>query len=442
MARHLLSDLRVQKAKPRAKAYRLADGDGLYLFVPTTTKEARAWQYRYRHDGKQQTLTLGKLSRLSLAQARAAAQLARDGAAEGKHLTLDKRVTRAKRRVNVKDNFASVAADWVKSEVRRAGWSPTYREEVEASLRNHLGALDALPLFEITAPVAAPFLRKVENVAPQMTEKVRRRLRAILDYGVEQGIIVGNPLPAARRGKQKQRRHFPAVTGPAGLGAILRAARAADPCKGIRRAHMLLAFTAMRVSEVVGATWEEFSLDGVDVAVAEGHRTKFEPNAGNWTIPRERMKRKDAERGPHVVPIPPTLLSALREWRKADGAGATFLCPAPRDPAKPVTPEGVEKYYRDGLDLSGKHSPHSWRSAFSTMSREAGKDADAVESQLDHVVGTNVAASYDRATRLELRRELMTWYETTLLAARDRAKVGVFSAPRGLNNRVDGSSAG
>jgi Arm DNA-binding domain len=219
MGRHRLSDLQVQKARPRAKPYRLADGDGLYLYVPATTKDARAWQYRYRHDGRQQTLTLGKLMRLTLAQARDAAERARTGATEGKHLTQEKRATKAKRRANAKNNFASVAADWVKSEVRRAGWSPAYREEVEASLRNHLSALDALPLIEISAPVTAPLLRKVENSAPLMTEKVRRRLRAILDYGVEQGVIVGNPMPHTRRGKRTESRHFPAVTDLAGLGA-------------------------------------------------------------------------------------------------------------------------------------------------------------------------------------------------------------------------------
>jgi hypothetical protein len=47
--------------------------------------------------------------------------------------------------------FATVAADWVKGEARRAKWTPGYREEVTASLRNHLSALDPLPLAEILA---------------------------------------------------------------------------------------------------------------------------------------------------------------------------------------------------------------------------------------------------------------------------------------------------
>jgi len=169
----------------------------------------------------------------------------------------------------------------------------------------------------------------------------------------------------------------------------------------VQRAHLLLAFTAQRVGEIVGATWEEVDL-----------------RAGVWSIPRQRMKRKEEERGPHQVPIPPRLLALMKEWHKADGTGA-YVCPSPRGNT-PVTREAVEKFYRRTLDLSHKHRPHSWRSAFSTVCRDAGKDADVIEAQLDHIVGSKVASSYDRAQRIDLRHRLLTWYEETLTAARDK----------------------
>jgi len=86
MARHLLDAKKVEKAKPKVKPYRLADGDRLYLYVAPSG--VKAWQYRYRHEGKQQTLTLGKLSDvLTLAEVRKRTQQARDKAAAGEHLT-------------------------------------------------------------------------------------------------------------------------------------------------------------------------------------------------------------------------------------------------------------------------------------------------------------------------------------------------------------------
>jgi len=135
------------------------------------------------------------------------------------------------------------------------------------------------------------------------------------------------------------------------------------------------------------------------------------------------MKIHDEARGPHQVPIPKQLLAALNEWHEADGVDAAVVCPAPRDPSRPITAEGVEKHYRNVLKLAGKHSPHSWRSTFKTLCAEAGKNSEIVEAQLDHVVGNKVAAAYDRAKRLELRRKLMQWYENELTAVRDGGEI-------------------
>jgi hypothetical protein len=48
MARHLLKD----------------DGDGLFLYVPPSG--VSAWQFRYKLEGRSQTLTIGKLADIAL----------------------------------------------------------------------------------------------------------------------------------------------------------------------------------------------------------------------------------------------------------------------------------------------------------------------------------------------------------------------------------------
>src|SRR5262244_2388866 len=88
--RHLLDALTVANAKPvtkpAPKPYRLADGGGLYLWVPPTG--VKAWQFRYRYGGKPQTATLGKLSKTQgLAWARGKADEARSRVEDGDHLT-------------------------------------------------------------------------------------------------------------------------------------------------------------------------------------------------------------------------------------------------------------------------------------------------------------------------------------------------------------------
>jgi integrase len=417
----LLTDLRIRKAKPKAKPYRLFDGDGLYLRVSPTG--ARSWQLRYQFNGKDQLASLGKLDLLSLAEARVKANEELKRAAEGVHLTAAKRTEKLLQRADADNTFGKCAEAWLESEARRMRWTPDYRSKTAASLHRHLDAFNDFPMGSITAVAVAPRLRALDATAPAMANKVRGMLRAILDVAVEDGVIPVNPLPAARRKNSVERKHHPAVTDLPGLGAILRTASAADTYQGVARAHQLLVFTALRIREVAGARWEEFELDGVDVQVGDTQRTRHDPATGNWSVPRERMKRKNGSAGPHVVPLPPALLAALRVWRKEDGAGATYVCRGSRKAKIPLGSEMAEKFYRVTLGLDGKHSPHSWRSAFSTVCREAGKEDGTIEAQLDHVVGNSVASAYDRARRLELRRELMRWYEGQLIAARDGAVV-------------------
>jgi integrase len=405
MARHLLDAKTCANARPRAKPYRLADGDALYLYVSPTG--AKSWQYRYRHHGRQQTATLGKYSSFqALAWARHAVVALRSKAAEGEQLTQVKRLAKAAKRATASNTFAALATDWIKSEARRSTWTAGHRAQVKASLNKHLSGLDALPIGKITAEIAMPLVRRVEGESPEMGRKVRRRLRAIFDYAMEGGLMMGNPIPASRRRKTAtERKHLPAITERDGVRAILQAAAGAKVSNGVTRAHLLLTFTAQRVGEVVGATWSEFDLD-----------------AAVWAIPRERMKKKDAERGPHQVPIPPRLVVMLRKWKAVDGTGAHYVMPAVSGEGF-ITREAVEKFYRQTLKLRGKHSPHSWRSVFSTWANDAGHDANVIEAQLDHVTGSKVATAYDRAQRFNLRVPLMEWYESQLIAARDGAKV-------------------
>jgi len=66
------------------------------------------------------------------------------------------------------------------------------------------------------------------------------------------------------------------------------------------------------------------------------------------------------------------------------------------------------------------------------LALDAGQDADVVEAQLDHVVGTKVKAAYDRARRLDRRAELMKWHESALVAARDGAQIMPIRSGKGL----------
>ena len=69
-----LSDVQLRNLKPREKAYKVSDFEGLFVLVKP--RGSRLWQFKYRLDGKERLLSIGAYPDVSLAQARKA----KDGA--------------------------------------------------------------------------------------------------------------------------------------------------------------------------------------------------------------------------------------------------------------------------------------------------------------------------------------------------------------------------
>jgi hypothetical protein len=107
---------------------------------------------------------IGKLSVLSLAEARKRAEKARVDAADGKHLTTAKYVAKAKVAREEGNTFRAMADSWMRRR-RDPPWSVTHREQVQASIDNHVDALYPFPVTEITAALVAPILTRIERRA-------------------------------------------------------------------------------------------------------------------------------------------------------------------------------------------------------------------------------------------------------------------------------------
>ncbi|MGT2439017.1 Arm DNA-binding domain-containing protein [Bradyrhizobium betae] len=63
----MLTQVAVQAAKPREKAYKLADGNGLHLLVETNG--SKLWRFRYQFERKEKMLSFGAFPEVTIAQA-------------------------------------------------------------------------------------------------------------------------------------------------------------------------------------------------------------------------------------------------------------------------------------------------------------------------------------------------------------------------------------
>lgn len=63
-----LTDTAIQRSRPAEKAYKLADGKGLYLLV--NPAGSKLWRWKYRQEGREKLMPFGAYPAVSLAAAR------------------------------------------------------------------------------------------------------------------------------------------------------------------------------------------------------------------------------------------------------------------------------------------------------------------------------------------------------------------------------------
>lgn len=104
-----LTDLQIRKAQGKEKAYKLADGGGLFLLVKPGG--SKLWQQKYRHLGKERLLSHGPYPDVSLAAARQKRDEARALIAEGTDPGQQKKLDKIAAETMARTTFKLVAEE-------------------------------------------------------------------------------------------------------------------------------------------------------------------------------------------------------------------------------------------------------------------------------------------------------------------------------------------
>jgi integrase len=404
----MLTDLKVRQAKPGEADYKLADSGGLYLLV--TKGGAKSWRLKYRFAGKEKRLTFGRYPEVSLAEAREKRDQARRLLRDMRDPAVEAMKRRLVAAAAAEATFERVAREW--HELQTSRWVPVHASDVIRSLENevfpHLGSV---PLTEIDAPLVLAVLRKIERRgALETAKRVRQRMSAVFVHGISTGLCSGDPaatVTKALKPAPKQTRQ-PAITDLELLRDLLRAAEASGASPVTKVASRLLALTAVRPGVVRGTAWTE--IEGVNW---DSERPE-EANAGLWRVPSSRMKlaldRKDEAAFEHLVPLSRQALEAVAAIRPLTKR-LPILFPSNRHLHRPLS-ENAIGYLYNRCGYHGRHVPHGWRAAFSTIMNEraerAGRPGDraVIDLMLAHVPSNKVEGVYNRAAYLDRRREI------------------------------------
>jgi integrase len=396
-----LTDIQVRTAKPKEKAYKLADGGGMYLEVmPTGSK---LWRMKFRQaNGSESRLAFGSYPEVSLLDARNKRTEARALLAKKIDPAQVRRDDKAETATANANTFEKIAREWHTN--RLSAWSTsTAKDTINRLEKDIFPEIGKLPIAAITHQQMIAALRKIEQRgAGEVAHRLKSTCARVFSYANQNGIKNDNPAADLRDVlKPVKTGHFAAIA-PDELPAFLAAlkennARLYLPTRFAIRL-MLLIF--VRSSELRTTPWSEINLE-----------------TGEWVIPWQRMKRGKLTINPdttdHHVCLSRQGLELLRELHNYTG-GSKYLFPNQRDHEKPMSGDAI-RMALNRMGYEGKMTTHGFRAlAMTTLKEKLGYRHETVDRQLAHAQKDKIASAYDRSKFLDERKKMMQhWADYT-----------------------------
>ncbi|WP_107928607.1 tyrosine-type recombinase/integrase [Neisseria animaloris] len=384
-----LNDRQIRNAKPAAKPYKLADGKGMFLQVAPAG--GKLWRLKYRIDGKEKLLSIGKYPAVSLSEAREAAENARRLIATGQDPSAAKQQAKQERQAALLNTFEAITRRWHSENLHR--WKP----DNAARILNHFSK-DVFPYIggqQIDGIAVADVKAVIERIAARnataTAEKIRQWIAAVYGYAAMLEITDRNPAAPLRGFLAKaETRHLPTLPREE-LAEFYRRLILADIDPQNRIAVMLVMLVFVRSTELRGGQWHEIDWQ-----------------AKTWAIPAERMKLPRA----HVIPLSDWTLELLQELHGHTGQ-TPYLFPSRTKTAGFISEATLNRII-ERLGYKGTATPHGFRSLASSVLNEQDFNPDAIERQLAHVPKDKICAAYNRAEYWPHRVEMMQWYSDYL----------------------------
>ena len=419
MPAEMLTERAIRALKPGPKPYKRFDGRGLYLEVmPAGSK---LWRLQYRavraKDGKrvQQVLALGRYGSLAdevtLERARELAAEARAQLKAGRDPMSDRRRARG----GQASSLRALAEEWADKQP----WEPRTTRRERQILAHWLPALGSLAASSLLpADIRSVLLAIEASGRGDTAHRVRAQMGRVLRYGVVCGVCERD-VAADLRGllAPVHAEKYATLTKPEEIGELMRAIDAYSGDPSTEYALQILPLVFTRPGELRNARWGEFDLnDSVDVG-ASGLQGLAPPAGPLWRVPGERMKMRRKNPGEHLVPLSRQVVTLLTDLQAITGGYSNgFLFPG-LVRGKPISDATLGQALRRLGYGPDRIVPHGFRAMASTQLNEQGFAPDLIELQLAHV-DSSVRGVYNRATRLQERREMLQWWADRLDALR------------------------
>ena len=381
-----LTDIKVKKLRATGKVRKLSDGLGLSLHISAIG--TKTWIYRYQEfdktktsNYKEQVYTIGTYPLVSLSDARAEHTLLRAKVKKGINIQQEKKVEKYKVKKN-KVNFETIAEEWFLI------WSKGKAHGTVNACRGYLNnimypLLRKHDLQKIEYPFVKKYFVKVWNDKTETAKKSAQYLSQIMDYAVDNGIIVSNPLTRLNKALPKQDvKHLEAILDPVEYGEFIYSMDSVPNISGY--CIRLLIHIAIREGAMLNMKWSNV----------------------DWK--KKQLEYFDTKRKvDHVVPLSRQAIEILKEVKKFTGKKKYIF--ASYSNSGHLDPNSLMKQIRQRGWGRDKVTIHGFRSSFMTICEEEEIETNVAitEMAVNHAVKGALGDTYRRGTFLKQRKKLM-----------------------------------
>jgi len=378
-----LTDLKIRRSKPDAKAYKIADSGGLYIEVRPTG--AKLWRYRYRIAGKENAYALGEYPELSLSDARTARDQARTLVKQGIHPSHVRQAEKLNNIAEGANTFQSIAEEYAEQKSRT--WTPKYagqfKRAMEANVYPYIGKL---PIKQVTSAHLLEILRRMDKGgAPTYAIMVRQWCSSVFRFAASTMRADADPAAALKGAITRPDIDHARALDPIEIADYLKRLRGFGGNRTTSIALELLLLTFVRTAEIRQAEWSEIDL-----------------KAQQWKIPAGKMKKRRV----HVVPLSDQATELLKELQYITGNGR-WLFPNTRRPHDVMSATTVNRALEYLGYPTGQVTGHDFRATASTRLYEMGYPEAHIEMQMAHAKRNKTAAAYNHAQYLAERIRMM-----------------------------------
>ncbi|EIV3799577.1 tyrosine-type recombinase/integrase [Klebsiella aerogenes] len=351
--------LRSMYGKPYTGPSELTDSDGLGIRI--TPKGVISFQFRYRWDGKQNRMGLGRYPAISLREARNLVADLRESLDKGVDPRLAKESSKPKSRPTVKECLDY----WKKNYVDVTLREKTIALYESTVIKQMVNAFPGMPIEDIPVRLWVERFTEEERINPRRARHLLIQLRSAIGWCTRRQFI-GTPELMLLQPKDVGIKPSIGETTLSynQLAKVWMSIERSRGSTSNRLLHQLLILYGARNSELRLTVKKEVDRE-----------------EGLWIVPAEKSKTKKIIRRP-LFDAADTLL------RKAEMTYGEVLFPGD-DLKTPITISGANKFLRRirGSLGIGEFSSHDFRRTMATRLSEEGVAPHVIEKMLGHELG-------------------------------------------------------